>query len=114
MSVCLFCRVISGEIPARIVYQDDLVMVFHDISPQAPIHVLIIPKVHIQSLNELSGAISNLGSHILLTASKIATELGIGDSGYRLVFNTQRDGGQTVFHLHAHLLGGRSLEWPPG
>lgn len=111
---CLFCKIIAGDIPSEKVYEDELVYAFKDISPAAPVHVLIIPKYHISSANELSEENAGIVSHIFLTVGKIAKELGIADSGYRIVNNCGKDGGQTVGHLHFHLLGGRNLGWPPG
>lgn len=109
---CLFCKIIDKQIPAKIVYEDDFTLAFDDISPQAPIHFLVIPKLHLSSLNEMED--SNLAGKILLTAKKVAKEKGISSSGYRVVLNTNDDGGQTVFHLHAHVLGKRKMLWPPG
>lgn len=111
-SDCLFCRIVSGEIPARIVMEDEHCVAFRDINPQAPVHVLVIPRVHIASLNDVAdgGVIGDM--HRM--AARIAGSEGVADSGYRTVFNTNADAGQTVFHLHLHLLGGRRLGWPPG
>ena len=111
---CLFCKIIAGEIPSSKVYEDDLVYAFNDISPAAPVHVLIIPKNHISSANELNEDNAAIVSHIFLVAVKIAKQLGIAENGYRIVNNCGKDGGQTVGHLHFHLLGGRNLGWPPG
>lgn len=111
---CLFCKIINGEIPSDKVYEDDLVYAFRDISPAAPTHVLIIPKTHIASANEITEENAAVVSHIFCVAGKLAKELGIADSGYRIVNNCGKDGGQTVGHLHFHLLGGRNLGWPPG
>ena len=111
---CLFCKIIAGEIPSSKVYEDDLVYAFNDISPAAPTHVLIIPKKHISSANELNEENASIVSHIFLVAAKIAGQLGIAENGYRIVNNCGKDGGQTVGHLHFHLLGGRNLGWPPG
>ncbi|ARC85530.1 HIT domain protein [Clostridium argentinense CDC 2741] len=114
MSDCIFCKIINGEIPCNKVYEDDKVLAFKDINPEAPIHVLLIPKIHIASINDLNHQDSHLISHIFLTIQNIAKELGIDESGYRVVTNTGKDGGQTVNHMHFHLLAGRSLNWPPG
>lgn len=114
MENCIFCKIISGEIPCTKVYEDDMVLSFKDINPEAPVHVLIIPKKHISTLNEITEEDSKLISHILLVAKKIAKELGVSETGYRVVSNCGEDGGQTVQHIHFHLLGGRSLQWPPG
>ena len=111
---CLFCRIINREIPAAIVYEDDRVLAFNDINPQAPTHVLVIPKQHIASLNDLHAEHDGLVGELTRRAAAIAVERGIAAGGFRTVFNTNRDAGQTVFHIHLHLLGGRSLAWPPG
>jgi histidine triad (HIT) family protein len=112
---CLFCKIAAGEIPSDIVYQDEQVVAFKDISPAAPVHVLVIPKKHIASLLELQAADAKLAAHILTeVVPKLAKKLAIDEKGFRLVANTKEDGGQTVNHLHFHLLGGRSLKWPPG
>jgi histidine triad (HIT) family protein len=109
---CLFCRIVRQEISVPFVYEDGGCVAFRDINPQAPVHVLVVPRGHIASLNDAHDA-SAVG-HLALVAAKIAAAEGIADSGYRTVFNTNADGGQTVFHVHLHLLGGRSLGWPPG
>ncbi len=114
MSDCLFCKIAAGEIPSKEAYADDELYAFHDISPQAPVHVLLIPRRHIGSLNEASEDDQALLGRLLLTGQKLAAELGIAEGGYRLVNNCGADGGQTVHHLHVHLLGGRGLTWPPG
>lgn len=111
---CLFCKIIKGEIPATIIYQDELVIAFNDINPQAPEHKLIIPRKHIATLNDLSTEDNALIGHIANTAKQLASTLGIADQGYRLLFNCNAGAGQTVFHIHAHLLGGRQMMWPPG
>lgn len=110
----IFKKIIDGEIPANIVYQDDLCLAFHDVSPQAPVHVLLIPKKEVVNVAGLSGEDRDLAGHLLLTAGKIARELGIEESGYRIVANCGHDGGQSVDHLHLHILAGRPLGWPPG
>jgi histidine triad (HIT) family protein len=112
MDGCLFCSMVSGAIKPDVVYEDAQVLAFRDIQPQAPVHILVIPKQHIASLNELADA--PLAGHLLQTAAALAKAEGIADTGYRTVFNCNRDGGQTVFHLHLHLLGGRALSWPAG
>lgn len=114
MQECLFCKIAGGEIPSRKAYEDEQVVVFHDISPVAPVHVLIVPKKHLASTNELSEAESGLIAHVFKVAVQVASELGISENGYRIVNNCGKDGGQTVDHLHFHLLGGRYLDWPPG
>ena len=110
---CLFCKIRDGAIPAKQVYEDDLALAFRDINPQAPTHILIIPKKHIASLDELAGEDTALVGHLHVVAAKLAAEAGL-TGGYRTLFNTGPDAGQTVFHLHLHLLGGRPLGWPPG
>lgn len=114
MTDCLFCRLIAGEIPANIVHQNDHVVAFKDITPQAPTHVLVVPRRHIASLNDLSPADDALIGEMIRTAANIAQEEGHADRGYRTVFNCNADAGQTVFHVHLHLLGGRKMTWPPG
>lgn len=109
MSDCIFCKIINGQIPSKAVYEDDKVYAFHDISPEAPIHVLIVPKVHIASHNELTPENVEVMKDIHLAVNVIAKELGIAESGYRLINNCGAYAGQTVFHLHYHLVGGRSL-----
>lgn len=114
MEDCIFCKIVKGEIPCEKVYEDDKVLSFKDINPGAPNHVLIIPKKHIGSLNEVTEEDSTLIAHIFLVAKEIVKKLGIDDTGYRIVSNCGEDGGQTVPHIHFHVLGGRSLQWPPG
>lgn len=110
----LFLKIIAGEIPSNKVYEDDLVYAFHDINPAAPTHVLIIPKERISSIDEANESHKELLGHLLLKANHVAELLGLTEDGFRYVINTKRDGGQTVYHLHLHILGGRSLSWPPG
>lgn len=114
MCDCLFCKIISGEIPSSKVYEDDTVFAFNDISPEAPVHVLIVPKEHISSANELTEENAYVTAKVFLAAKKIANEKNIAKGGYRIVNNCGENGGQSVKHLHFHLLGGRSLSWPPG
>lgn len=114
MADCLFCKIISGEIPSDKVYEDENVYAFNDISPEAPVHVLIVPKEHICCMNAVTQENADIVAKIFLAAKKIAEEKGISENGYRIVNNCGDDGGQTVKHLHFHLLGGRSLAWPPG
>ena len=114
MSGCLFCRIVAGEIPATIVYQDDRVVAFKDINPQAPGHVLVIPRRHIPSLNDLTAEDDALVGEMIRRGAALAGDMGFTERGYRTVFNTNADAGQTVFHIHLHVLGGRRLAWPPG
>jgi len=111
---CLFCKIVAGEIPAKIVYRDDLVVAFDDIHPQAPHHKLIIPQKHVATLNELHSEDNELMGHMIQTGKMLAKNLNIADEGYRIVMNCNAGAGQTVFHVHLHLLGGRHLTWPPG
>jgi histidine triad (HIT) family protein len=111
---CLFCRIAAGEIPSRSVHSDDLVMAFHDVAPAAPTHILVIPRGHIGSAAELSEAHGALLGRLFAVAAEVARSEGLAESGYRLVTNIGRDGGQSIGHLHVHLLGGRRLSWPPG
>ncbi len=111
---CPFCKIANGDIPADICYEDDKVVAFADLNPQAPIHKLIIPRQHISSLNDLTSADNALMGHLIHSAQQLADQLGIATDGYRLLLNCNAGGGQTVFHLHVHLLGGRQMRWPPG
>jgi histidine triad (HIT) family protein len=111
---CLFCKIINREIPGSIVYEDDRLIAFNDINPQAPTHVLVVPKRHIETLNDVTADDDGLVGEMVRRAAAIAKERGLSAGGYRTVFNTNRDSGQTVFHIHLHLLGGRSFTWPPG
>lgn len=111
---CLFCRVIAGEAPASIVYQDDDLVVIRDINPQAPLHVLVIPRRHIPTLNDLSEADDGLVGRMFRVAASLARDHGVDGRGYRTVFNCNREAGQSVYHIHLHLLGGRRFGWPPG
>jgi histidine triad (HIT) family protein len=110
----IFSKIIRKEIPARIAFEDEHCLAFHDISPQAPVHVLLIPKRPIRSMAELTTSDSTLLGHMMSVIPKLAEQLGIKDTGFRVVANTNSDGGQTVYHLHFHILGGRTLGWPPG
>jgi histidine triad (HIT) family protein len=114
MADCLFCRLVRREIPASIVFEDDRVLAFNDINPQAPTHVLVIPKRHIETLNDLEAEDDTLVGEMVRRAAAIAAERDLSAKGFRTVFNTNREAGQTVFHIHLHLLGGRSMMWPPG
>ena len=111
MNNCIFCRIASGEIPSKKVYEDDLAIAFYDLEPQAPVHVLIVPKKHYDNITMLDD--DALTAHLFKLASTVAEKLGV-KHGFRLVINTGKDGGQSVNHLHIHLLGGRELQWPPG
>lgn len=114
MTDCLFCKIIAGQINASIVYQDDRVVAFKDINPQAPTHVLVVPRRHIASLNELAPDDDGLVGEIVRRGAALAKAAGHADRGYRTVFNCNADAGQTVFHIHLHVLGGRTMTWPPG
>ncbi|MGD8536650.1 MAG: histidine triad nucleotide-binding protein [Candidatus Aminicenantes bacterium] len=114
MEDCIFCKIINKEIPASIVYEDERIIAFDDINPQAPVHILLIPKEHFPSLNEIPEDKKNVLNHLLLKAREIAREKEIGERGYRIVLNTARESGQDVLHIHFHLLGGRQMSWPPG
>ena len=112
MTDCLFCKMIAGEIKPDVVYEDENILAFRDINPQAPVHILIIPKVHLETLNDLDDSV--LAGKLLQTAIKLAKQEGLAEEGYRTVLNCNEKGGQEVFHLHMHLLGGRQMLWPPG
>ena len=114
MSNCLFCRIAAGEIPAKLIYQDEDVLAFHDINPQAPLHALIIPRKHIATINDLQADDAALVGKLFLVAKQIAAEQGYDEDGYRVVMNCGVYAGQSVFHIHLHLLAGRPLKWPPG
>jgi histidine triad (HIT) family protein len=113
-SPCLFCRIIAGEIPATKVYEDDTLVAFNDINPQAPLHALIVPRVHVATLNDLGANHDAVVGAMVRRAASIAAERGYAAGGYRTVFNCNADAGQTVFHIHLHVLGGRPMTWPPG
>ena len=114
MSDCIFCKIATGEIPSTRVYEDEVCVAFNDLSPQAPTHILVIPREHVDSLDKAGRAHKEMLGHLLLTSAEIARERGFADAGYRVVLNTNADGGQTVFHLHVHLLAGRPFVFPPG
>jgi histidine triad (HIT) family protein len=114
MENCLFCRIVNKKIPAKVVAEDDKILAFEDVNPQAPVHVLLIPKDHYASLNEIPEDKRGILADVLLKAREIARAKGIDQKGYRVVLNTARDSGQAVFHIHFHLLGGRIMSWPPG
>jgi histidine triad (HIT) family protein len=112
---CVFCNIVAGDAPSEVVYRDDLVVAVKDVNPQSPVHVLLIPVEHnLESLNDASGLDESLLGHLLYTAAKVANHMDIAESGYRVVINTGEAAGQTVPHLHVHILGGRQLGWPPG
>jgi len=114
MSDCLFCKIVAGDIPAELVHEDDRVVAFRDINPQAPTHVLIIPREHVATINDLETAHESLVGALFSAAKKIAANERLADDGYRVVMNCNEAAGQSVFHIHLHLLGGRPLHWPPG
>lgn len=114
MTDCLFCRIVQRSIPAKIVHEDDRTVAFDDINPQAPVHTLIIPKKHVSAVQDCHDQDSDLLAQLMITCANVARLKGLAQSGYRIVTNTGRDAGQTVFHLHLHVLGGRHLGWPPG
>jgi histidine triad (HIT) family protein len=114
MDDCLFCKIIKGDIPSTKVYEDEKVYCFKDIAPGAPVHILTVPKKHIATINDMTQEDSELVAHAFMVMKKLAAEMGIAEKGYRIVSNCGENGGQSVFHIHFHLLGGRYLEWPPG
>lgn len=114
MDDCIFCKIIKGEIPCNLVFEDDKVICFKDINPEAPVHVLIVPKKHIESLNSLTDEDTAIISHIYKVAKDVVKDLNVDNTGYRIVTNCGEDGGQSVNHVHFHVLGGRKLQWPPG
>jgi len=114
MSNCLFCRIIAGEIPASKVYEDDRLVAFNDINPQAPMHVLVVQRVHVATLNEITAEYDDLIGAMVRRAAAIAADRGYAEAGFRTVFNCNAGAGQSVFHVHLHVLGGRSMSWPPG
>lgn len=111
---CLFCKIVSGEIPATVVFEDPEIMVIRDIRPQAPTHLLILPKQHIATINDTDSKDEQLLGRMILTGKKMAKAEKLSDDGYRLVFNVNSGGGQEVYHIHLHVLGGRQMTWPPG
>ncbi|WP_018953834.1 histidine triad nucleotide-binding protein [Thioalkalivibrio sulfidiphilus] len=114
MTTCIFCKIANGDIPAEIVYQDDQVLAFRDLNPQAPLHVLVIPRKHIATINDLTPEDEALVGRMYLAARQVAEEAGLATRGYRTVMNCNSEAGQSVYHLHLHVLGGRSMQWPPG
>jgi histidine triad (HIT) family protein len=114
MTDCLFCKIIKREIPAKVLYEDDRLLAFEDINPQAPLHALIVPKVHIATLNDLTSGHDALVGEMTRRAAALARARGYAERGFRTVFNANQEAGQTVFHIHLHVLGGRTFHWPPG
>ena len=114
MSDCIFCKIIKGEIPAKKLYEDDELLAFHDVNPQAPVHFLVIPKKHIPNIMELDASDAALLGRLLFKAQELAATNGCAEKGARFVINCKSDGGQSVDHLHCHILGGRAMAWPPG
>lgn len=114
MHSCIFCKIKNKEIPSKIVFEDERIIAFNDANPQAPVHILLLPKEHFASLNDIPEEKEDVLSHLLLKARQIAQQEGISKNGYRIVLNTEKDSGQEVFHIHFHLLGGRGMTWPPG
>lgn len=114
MSDCLFCKIVARQIPAKVVYEDATLLAFEDVNPQAPMHVLVIPKTHIPTINDLTPEHDGLAGEMIRRAAALAKDRGYSERGFRTVFNANREAGQTVFHIHLHVLAGRSLGWPPG
>ena len=114
MTDCLFCKIVNGDIPSDKVYEDDYVLAFNDLNAQAPTHILIIPKKHISTMNDLQAQDTEVVGQLMQVAANIAKDKGFSDAGYRVVMNCNQDGGQAVYHIHLHLLGGRAMAWPPG
>ena len=114
MTDCVFCRIVEGEIPAEVVYEDDQVLAFRDLNPQAPLHVLVIPRRHISTINDLESGDAELVGRLYLAAKKIAGDAGFATRGYRTVMNCNSEAGQSVYHIHLHVLAGRAMQWPPG
>ncbi len=114
VSECLFCRIVAKAVPSKAVFEDGEIYAFEDINPQAPVHVLLVPKQHLAHTLDVTDASAHLLGRLVLAANRIARERGVAESGFRLVLNTNQDGGQLIFHLHAHLLAGRPMGWPPG
>jgi histidine triad (HIT) family protein len=114
MSDCIFCKIIAGEIPATVVHETDDVLAFRDLGPQAPTHILVIPKRHISTINDMQDSDAELVGNLYLAAKQVAADEGISESGYRTVMNCNEGAGQSVFHIHLHVLGGRRMNWPPG
>jgi len=113
-SPCLFCGIVGKTVPAKIVYEDDDIVAFHDVNPQAPVHVVIVPRRHVTRVSEVTTAEAPLAGALIVVANRLARQLQIAEAGYRLVINCNAQAGQSVYHLHLHLLGGRPMRWPPG
>ena len=111
---CLFCKIVDGDLPADIVYENDMLVAFRDINAKAPTHILLIPRRHIATMNDLQNGDESLAGELFLTAARIAADEGLADDGYRVVMNCNEAAGQSVFHIHLHLMGGRTMGWPPG
>ena len=111
---CLFCKIVDGDLPADIVYENDMLVAFRDINAKAPTHILLIPRRHIATMNDLQNGDESLAGELFITAAKIAADEGLADDGYRVVMNCNEAAGQSVFHIHLHLMGGRTMSWPPG
>ncbi len=111
---CLFCRIVDGDLPADIVFEDDTLIAFRDINAKAPTHILLIPRRHIATMNDLQNGDESLAGELFITAARIAADEGLAEDGYRVVMNCNEDAGQSVFHIHLHLMGGRRMGWPPG
>jgi histidine triad (HIT) family protein len=114
MDTCIFCKIVNHQMPAKIIFEDEQILAFHDINPQAPVHILVIPKLHISKVSDITLKDRELVGKIIFQATELARNFKIDQSGFRLVFNNGREGGQAVYHIHLHLLGGRSMGWPPG
>ncbi|HSP00259.1 MAG TPA: histidine triad nucleotide-binding protein [Thioalkalivibrio sp.] len=114
MTTCIFCKIAAGDIPSEFVYEDDQVLAFRDLNPQAPLHVLVIPRKHIDTLNDLTPDVEQLVGRMYLAARQVARDAGLDERGYRTVMNCNSEGGQSVYHIHLHVLGGRAMQWPPG
>ncbi len=114
MTDCIFCKIANGEIPAELIYDDEDVVAFHDLNPKAPVHVLVIPRTHVATLNDLAPEQDALVARMYRAAIELAKQLGVAEAGYRTVFNCNASAGQSVFHIHLHLLAGRQMSWPPG
>jgi histidine triad (HIT) family protein len=114
MTTCIFCKIANGDIPAEVVYEDDQVMAFRDLNPQAPLHVLVIPRKHISTINDITSEDAELLGRLYLAAREVAKEAGLAERGYRTVMNCNSEAGQSVYHIHLHVLAGRAMQWPPG